>query len=354
TGAAMGTLSAPAIASALKNAGLDDTLTDGLTALASTAAGAATGGTQGGAAAFNEVVNNYLAHEQLAAAQTELVACDGDSSCMADVVERYQAISQEQNEAANAACSTDLAACQEHSLAAAEGEYARYADDTLWDLPNEALPYMQALFDENIGVQNAFGEATIARLLSEGGISPEMAAVLAGMPVGYNKGSSNRTSQIGASNTGRGVSEYELRNNPPANSHVKLNNGTEFRTGEGGYVDEVTFKPVNSSGVRDSRQTAVGKEGVAGDVGGHIQACRHGGTCDRFNLFPQNSNFNNSAYKRWENEITRSLQNGDEVGNVTVHLNRADPYNPRPDSVRVEYTINGEIKVRNFRNQAGG
>ncbi|NOG31137.1 hypothetical protein HLB35_04005 [Halomonas sp. TBZ9] len=60
TGAAIGTLSAPAVASALKNAGLDDTLTDGLTALASTAAGAATGGTQGGAAAFNEVVNNYL------------------------------------------------------------------------------------------------------------------------------------------------------------------------------------------------------------------------------------------------------------------------------------------------------
>ncbi len=64
TGAAVGTLSAPAIASALKNAGLDDTLTDGLTALASTAAGAATGGTQGGAAAFNEVVNNYLSHQE--------------------------------------------------------------------------------------------------------------------------------------------------------------------------------------------------------------------------------------------------------------------------------------------------
>ena len=60
TGAAVGTPSAPPVASARKNAGLDDTLTDGLTALASTAAGAATGGSQGGAAAFNEVVNNYL------------------------------------------------------------------------------------------------------------------------------------------------------------------------------------------------------------------------------------------------------------------------------------------------------
>ncbi|MGY4751937.1 DNA/RNA non-specific endonuclease [Pannonibacter sp. Q-1] len=121
-----------------------------------------------------------------------------------------------------------------------------------------------------------------------------------------------------------------------------------------GYVDEITYKPVDSIGVRDARQTAVGKEGIAGDVGGHIQACRHGGTCDRFNLFPQNSNFNNSAYKRWENEITRALQNGDDVGNVTVRLNRADPYNPRPDSIEIEYQINGRTFTRDFENQAGG
>jgi len=121
-----------------------------------------------------------------------------------------------------------------------------------------------------------------------------------------------------------------------------------------GYVDEITYKPVDSPNVRDSRQTTVGKEGIAGDVGGHIQACRHGGTCDRFNLFPQNSNFNNSAYKRWENEITRSLQNGDDVGNVNIRFNRADPYNPRPDSLEIEYTINGTTRVREFENKSGG
>lgn len=159
---------------------------------------------------------------------------------------------------------------------------------------------------------------------------------------------------IDVSDVRRGTPEYEALNNPPPNTTAELSNGTTFRTGEGGYVDEVTYQPVNSSGVRDGRQTAVGREGIAGDVGGHIQACRHGGTCDRFNLFPQNSNFNNSAYRRWENEITRSLQNGDDVGNVTVRLNRADPHNPRPDSVRIEYSINGETRVRNFRNEAGG
>lgn len=105
----------------------------------------------------------------------------------------------------------------------------------------------------------------------------------------------NRTASDDPSRATRGTPEYELLNNPPANTRVELNNGTTFRTGEGGFVDEVTYQPVNSSGVRDGRQTSVGREGIAGDVGGHIQACRHDGTCDRFNLFPQNSNFNNSA-----------------------------------------------------------
>lgn len=62
------------------------------------------------------------------------------------------------------------------------------------------------------------------------------------------------------------------------------------------------------------------------DVGGHIQACRHGGTCHRFNLFPQNANFNNSAYKIWENEITRAMQNGDDSGMVIVRFDRTNPF----------------------------
>jgi filamentous hemagglutinin len=158
---------------------------------------------------------------------------------------------------------------------------------------------------------------------------------------------------IDVSDVRRGTPEYEALNNPRPNTTTELSNGTTFRTGEGGYVDEVTYQPVNSPGVRDGRQTAVGREGIAGDVGGHIQACRHGGTCDRFDLFPQNSNFNNRTYKRWENEITRSLQNGDDVGNVTIRLNRADPYNPRPDSLTIEYEINGVPFERRFNNQAG-
>lgn len=110
---------------------------------------------------------------------------------------------------------------------------------------------------------------------------------------------------------------------------------------------------MNNTGVRDGRQTAVGKEGVAGDIGGHIQACRHGGTCDRFNLFPQNSNFNSSEYRLWENEITRAMKNGDDVGSVTVRFDRENPNDARPDSLTVEYSINGQVRRREFENSSG-
>lgn len=159
--------------------------------------------------------------------------------------------------------------------------------------------------------------------------------------------------QIDTSNAVKGTPEYEALNNPAASTTYELDIGTRFRTNESGYVEEITYTPIDQPGVRDSRQTAVGREGIAGDVGGHIQACRHGGTCDRFNLFPQNSNFNNSAYRTWENEITRALQRGDEVGPVTVRFERVDPSSARPDFVDIEFRINGEPGFHRFPNKAG-
>ena len=86
----------------------------------------------------------------------------------------------------------------------------------------------------------------------------------------------------------------------------------------------------------------------------YFQACSMGGTCDRYNLFPQDKNFNNSEYKKWENEIRTSLKNGDNVGPVTVRFRRSDPNSSRPDALRVEYMINGEPMRRDFTNQRGG
>lgn len=151
---------------------------------------------------------------------------------------------------------------------------------------------------------------------------------------------------------------YNLINgNIQKNVNYDLGNGTKFKTNEHGYVDEISFKPdFNNKGVRESRQSAVGKEGIDGDVGGHIQACAMGGTCDRYNLFPQNANFNNSAYKKYfENVLKKANKNGQSVDNVTVRFTRNDPSSPRPDELEVKFSIDGVLQTPvKFKNKHGG
>ncbi len=105
---------------------------------------------------------------------------------------------------------------------------------------------------------------------------------------------------------------------------------------------------------RDNRQRQVGLEGLPDDVGGHIQACSLGGTCHRFNLFPQNKQFNNSGYRIWENSLRKALQNGDRVGPVRVKFDRLEGQedSSRPDFVKVNYSINGRVRTQGWKNEA--
>ncbi|KPW75638.1 Uncharacterized protein ALO76_01153 [Pseudomonas syringae pv. coriandricola] len=160
--------------------------------------------------------------------------------------------------------------------------------------------------------------------------------------------------KIEASKVEKGSPEYDALNNLKANSSYELDNGTTFITNSHGYVEDITFTPTLTKVPRDARQTAVGKEGLSTDVGGHVQACSLGGTCDRYNLFPQDQNFNNSAYKKFENQLRNALEQGDNVGPVNVTFRRLDAGSPRPDSLVVKYTINGEPRTRRFKNQNGG
>jgi filamentous hemagglutinin len=167
-----------------------------------------------------------------------------------------------------------------------------------------------------------------------------------------------RVERVDVNNVQRGTREFELLNNPPPNTRIELSNGNVYVTNSAGIVDEVSFQPRLVTGKRDARQTAVGREGLDTDVGGHIQGCSLGGTCDRVNLFPQDANFNNSAYKRLENEIRRALEaqanGGPTVGQVRVSFQRANPASPRPDGVIIEYNIGGRRFIRNFNNTSGG
>jgi filamentous hemagglutinin len=147
-------------------------------------------------------------------------------------------------------------------------------------------------------------------------------------------------------------------NNPPPNTRIELSNGNVYVTNAQGFVDEVSFQPRLIKEPRDGRQTAVGKQGRDTDVGGHIQACSLGGTCDRVNLFPQDKTFNNSDYKKFENVIRAALEaeakGGPKVGSVSVKFDRNPPNNPRPATVEVTYVIGGKPTTVRFKNQAGG
>lgn len=94
-------------------------------------------------------------------------------------------------------------------------------------------------------------------------------------------------------------------------------------------------------------------EGLPDDVGGHIQACSLGGTYHRFNLFPQNKQFNNSGYRIWENSLRKALQNGDRVGPVRVKFDRLEGQenSSRPKVVEVHYLINGRYHKNKWNNE---
>jgi filamentous hemagglutinin len=163
--------------------------------------------------------------------------------------------------------------------------------------------------------------------------------------------------KVDTGNAVKGSPEYEILNSPSArspNTRYELDNGDSFTTNSKGFVEELTFNPNQTKVPRDSRQTAAGKEGRDTDVGGHAQACSQGGTCDGYNLFPQDKNFNNSAYKVfYENRIKEALNDPSKtVGPTTIKFNRTDPGSARPDTMELTYTIDGKSKTLRFENEA--
>jgi DNA/RNA non-specific endonuclease len=176
-------------------------------------------------------------------------------------------------------------------------------------------------------------------------------------PVTGSVGAEIPVVRINVGDAVKGSPEFDLLNNPgarAANTKYELDNGNSFKTNSAGQVEELTFTPVNTKVPRDARQTEVGKQGRDTDVGGHAQACSQGGACDGYNLFPQDRNFNNSAYKVfYENEIKSALNDpAKNVGPTTIKFSRVDPNSPRPDTLSVTYTIDGKTRTRIFENEA--
>jgi DNA/RNA non-specific endonuclease len=117
------------------------------------------------------------------------------------------------------------------------------------------------------------------------------------------------------------------------------------------------FDGIDRSSAETKAQGDSADRGIEGDQGGHVIGHRFVKDQGLKNLFPQNGNFNVSAYKTLENEWADWIDSGKDV-HITVELT---PKNQdRPNSVRVSYEVTDPVDGHvvydqrvTFRNEAG-
>jgi hypothetical protein len=117
------------------------------------------------------------------------------------------------------------------------------------------------------------------------------------------------------------------------------------------------FSGIDRSAAETRAQGESADRGIEGDQGGHLIGHRFVKDQGLKNLFPQNGNFNVSAYKTLENEWADWVDSGKDV-HITVEL--APAHQDRPDRVRVSYEVTDPADGRvvydqrvTFRNEAG-
>ena len=101
TGAAATAVSVPAIADAIKQLGLPDSVASSLIAVAGTAIGAAAGGAQGAAIGFNQTTNNYLKHAEDEKKLREKASCSSSSDpskCRTEVEKSYNEVGRDRQQ----------------------------------------------------------------------------------------------------------------------------------------------------------------------------------------------------------------------------------------------------------------
>lgn len=115
------------------------------------------------------------------------------------------------------------------------------------------------------------------------------------------------------------------------------------------------FVDLDRSSAEQRAQGEAADRGIEGDHGGHIIGHRFVKDQGLDNLFPQNGDFNISAYKTLENEMADWVETGAEVRVAVDLLGGGD----RPERVRVVYEVvnpaSGEVVYDNivlFRNAA--
>jgi len=117
------------------------------------------------------------------------------------------------------------------------------------------------------------------------------------------------------------------------------------------------FEGIDRSNEETDAQREAADRGIEGDQGGHLIGHRFVKDQGLKNLFPQNGNFNVSAYKTLENEWADWIESGKDV-HIVVQLTPKGQ--DRPNHVRVAYEVTdpatGQVVYDQrvtFRNEAG-
>ncbi len=301
-------------------------------------------------AAKNEAVNNYLSHQQIGDMLSEVESCQNDE-CKFQILGKYAAIDKQQQKDFVTLCEQSPEQC---STIAGQLQREEKRNLSLLDEYKKKNGNSNVLFTletevvagSNQATHDIFAEAYVNK--NGGDKAVLLSQVLAGF-AGVKKAAGKQNSvghdsvvNITSRNLVKDSKEYEVLNNPDkrqANTTYQLDNGDTFTTNSKGLVEELTFTPTKTKVPRDSRQTAAGKKGRDTDVGGHAQACSQGGSCNNYNLFPQDANFNNSSYKVfYENKIKLALNDPEKiVGPTTIRFSRKEPDSARPDTLDVTY-----------------
>lgn len=98
-------------------------------------------------------------------------------------------------------------------------------------------------------------------------------------------------------------------------------------------LTEVTTGAKRSSS-ETTAQSKTAAKGKSDDVGGHIIGHRFIGDQGAINMFPQNVRFNNSAWKKMENEWAAAIQSGKQV---VVDIKLTGGTASRPSKIYVSY-----------------
>jgi predicted ribonuclease toxin of YeeF-YezG toxin-antitoxin module len=99
---------------------------------------------------------------------------------------------------------------------------------------------------------------------------------------------------------------------------------------------------------RSSQRDAGKPDRLPKDHGGHFIGRQFGGPETPYNHFAQNARFNNSEYRKLENDWKREIQAGKKV---RVDIRAAYGGNSRrPSGIHVIYNVNGDIQQRLFPN----